>query len=85
MNSPIVKWVSGILAGLLVALILYGAYCFYFQKPTPIVNNTTVQPGATLNVEQAKTIKTGGRLYTGVSGGKVGSGTAAMLEIGWLW
>jgi hypothetical protein len=81
MNSPIVKWVTGILSGLLIAFILYGAYQFYFCKPTPIVNNTTVQPGATMNVEQAKVAKSGGRLFTGISA----NNKTIMGTIGWIW
>jgi len=73
------------LGGILIAIVLYGSYQYYFKKPTPIVNNTTVQPGATLNVEQAKQENKTGRLYTGISAGKVGSGTAILAEIGWLW
>jgi hypothetical protein len=85
MNGWIVKYTSGILAGLLVAFILYGSYQYYFKKPVLIVNNTTVQPGATLHVEQAKAVNQSGHLYTGVSAGVVGSGTAVMGEIGWMW
>jgi len=84
MNSPIVKWVTGILSGLLIAFILYGSYQFYFCKPTPIVNNTTVQPGATLNVEQAKVVNQGGHLLTGVYGG-YSNGSEFGVQIGWLW
>ena len=85
MNSVIVKWASGVFGGLFVAFVCFGAYQYYFKKPTPIINNTTVQPGATLNVEQSKQVNTSGRLYTGVYGGRDGSGTEVGIAIGWLW
>jgi hypothetical protein len=73
------------LGGVLVALVLYGAGQYYFKKPTPIINNTTVQPGATLNVEQNKSTRSGGHLYTGIYGGRSGAGTDLGLEVGWIW
>jgi hypothetical protein len=73
-----------VLGGILVALVIYGATQYYFKKPIPIVNNTTVQPGATLNVEQNKTIKSNGRLYTGVYGGR-NNGTEIGIAVGCAW
>lgn len=72
------------LGGLLIAFVLYGSYQYYFKKPIPIVNNTTVQPGATLNVEQSRQVNSSGRLYTGVYGGR-GNGNEIGVAIGWLW
>lgn len=43
---------SGVASGILGAIILWGAYSYYFLKPTPIINNYTVQPGANLNQTQ---------------------------------
>jgi hypothetical protein len=73
------------LGGILIALVLYGSFQYYFKKPIPIVNNTTVQPGATLNVEQAKSVNSTGHLYTGVYGGRSGDGTEIGLAVGWIW
>ena len=78
------KWLRlglSALGGILIALVCYGAYQYYFVKPAPIVNNTTIQPGATLNVEQGKQVSTSGHLYTGISGNT----DTIMLEVGWLW
>lgn len=72
---------TGVLSGIFLAFILYGSWQYYFKKPVPIVNNTTVSPGATMNVEQAKIVNKGGHLYTGLSGGK----DAILVEVGWLW
>jgi len=81
MNSLIVKWVTGVLSGLLVAFILYGAAMFYFCKPVPIVNNTTVQPGATQQVVQTKPAAASGHLMTGLYGGYKSVG----VTVGYLW
>lgn len=66
---------------IIAGLVLFGAYQFYFNKPIPIVNNTTVQPGANLNVEQNKEEKRGS-LFTGIYSNfkdEVGG------IIGWSW
>jgi len=53
-NALVKKLIQFVPAVVLAGLIGYGAFSYYFKKPVPIVNNTTVQPGATLNVEQGK-------------------------------
>lgn len=68
------------LGGILIALTIYGAHQFYFNKPVPIVNNNTVQPGATVNVKQG-TDGLKGHLYTGLSGNR----DTIMVEVGWVW
>ena len=73
------------LGGLLIAFVLYGSYQYYFKKPTPIVNNTTVQPGANLNVTQSPKVNERGHLYTGIYGGHVGSGLEVGVALGWIW
>lgn len=63
-----------------VGVILYGSYQYYFQKPTPIVNNYTVQSGATFNQKQGE--KKSQHLLTQVSADLKGT---VMVGIGWLW
>lgn len=71
MKDKLLLWIpSAVLAG----LIGFGSFQYYFKKPVPIVNNTSVQPGATLNVDQkqSKSDRFGivvGPVYLG---GKVG-------------
>ena len=69
------------LGGILIALVLYGAYQFYFRKPTPIVNNTVVQSGGKIDVQQGKTQTTSSHLITGLSVGR----NEIMGTIAWLW
>ena len=45
---------GGVCSIILLCLILYGAKEFYFNKPIPIINNTTVQPGATMTMKQGE-------------------------------
>jgi hypothetical protein len=85
MNTWWFKSITLFLSAMLLGLIINGAYQFYFKKPTPIVNNTTLQPGATLNVKQAEPEQSTGRLYTGVYGGRSGGGNEIGIEVGWLW
>ena len=75
-----IKIISYVLSGILIGFILYGSFQYYFKKPTPIVNNTTVQPGANLNVKQGDSKDR--RLITSIYGStKKDIG----VSIGWLW
>lgn len=80
------KIIGAVSIVVLVCLIGYGAYEFYFEKPIPIINNTTVQSGGQVHVEQSvPKVSKSGHLYTGVYGGKSGNGSDLGIEIGWLW
>ena len=51
-----VNWLrigAGVLSGIFIAFILYGAYRFYFDKPVPIVNNQTFAPDSKPVINQA--------------------------------
>lgn len=65
---------------ILLSIILYGSYEYYFQKPTPIVNNYTVQSGGKIEQKQEEKRKSQ-HLITGVSI----SQNQVMGTIGWLW
>ena len=57
MILPPINWfrVAGTVALIvLIGLIGFGAYQFYFCKPTPIIQNTTVQPGGVANFNTQK-------------------------------
>lgn len=58
----------GVSGGLFWALVIYGAYHFYFDKPIPVTNNNTFQPGSSVEVKQGTQEK---RHNFGVVGGPV--------------
>ncbi len=63
-----------------LTFVLYGAYRFYFDKPVPIVNNSTFATGSRPVISQASG-GTKGHLMTGVSFNQ----KDVMLSLGWLW
>ena len=73
--------IAGVVA--IVCLIVlggYGAYNYYFCKPTPIVQYYTVMPGGKIE-QKTEQKKTGGHIFTGIYGNKNTVGGV----IGWLW
>lgn len=77
MKEKIVGYIAITILG---GLILYGSYQYYFKKPVPIVNNTTVESGATMQVDQ-DTGKSTRQFFTGIYGGRSEVG----IVVGWLW
>ena len=77
MKEKIVGYIAITILG---GLILYGSYQYYFKKPVPIVNNTTVESGATMQVDQ-DTGKSNRQFFTGIYGGRSEVG----IVVGWLW
>ena len=76
MNDKIVGYIAITILG---GFILFGAYQYYFKKPVPIVNNTTVESGATMQVEQGK--QNSQHIITGLYGNHKEVG----IWFGWLW
>jgi uncharacterized membrane protein YukC len=46
----VAQWILVGLGVILLCLIGYGAYKYYFEKPTPNTQNISALPGSTLNV-----------------------------------
>ena len=66
----------------LVSFIGYGAYRFYFTKPTPIVQTVYVQSGGTLNQQVPREDKAKKQhLITGIAANK----DAILGTIAWMW
>ena len=76
MKEKIVGYIAITILG---GFILFGSYQYYFKKPVPIVNNTTVESGATMQVEQGK--QNNNRLFTGLYGSRSEIG----VVVGWGW
>lgn len=48
---------TGVLAGIFLSLVLYGAYRFYLDKPVPIINNSTFQADSKPTITQGASEK----------------------------
>ena len=55
--SSLLRISTGVLSGVLVAFVCYGAYRFYFDKPIPIVNNQTFAEGSKPVITQGNSSK----------------------------
>ena len=77
MKEKIVGYIAITILG---GFILFGSYQYYFKKPVPIVNNTTVESGATMQVDQ-DTGKSNKQFFTGIYGDRSEVG----IVVGWLW